>query len=489
MLSKIFKNRRFRMGGFATLLTVIFIAVLIVLNLIVSAVSDRYPIQLDLTTGNIYGLSDETIEYLKTVDKDVNIYVLSTEDDFGSPNAYYLQACETFKKFPQYNSRISLEFVDLAKDPTFESKYSGYSIGTRDIMVECGDKVQVVKTSDLFNLEMDSESGYTYIRSSRTDEAITSAIMNVTSDYTPKIAVLSAHSSYDASAFISFLNQNNFEAVTQDLLLDDEIDPEAQAAVIFAPGEDLDEEQLKKLDVFLDNNGQKGKTLLYFAAANQPALPNLETFLSEWGIVMEDATVYETDYNRIYNYSPYSSIVDFVDTEIYDDASGYMLMPNARVIDTSFSERDNRTVEVLLQFASSVKAIPNDADENFDLDGAKSASFPALIRSTMQKASGSVAETGGKMLESYVVVSASALSCESSLLNGNTFVNGKYYIALLNSLIGRESEFSVTAKTIDSTTLTLTNFQVLSIGALFALAIPIAILAVGVVVWLRRRHK
>ena len=294
MLSNILKNRRLRMGSFATALTVVFIAVLIILNMIVSAISERFPVQLDLTTGKIYELSDETIEYLRTVEKDVNIYVLATEDSFGSPNEYYLQACETIKKFPQYNSRIKVQFIDLAKDPAFESKYSSYSMGTRDILLECGNKVQVVKTSDLFNLENDSSTGYTYIRSSRTDEAITSAIMNVTSDYTPKIAILSAHSSFDASAFSSLLSQNNFEVVTQDLLLE-EIDPEAEAAVLFAPSEDLDEAQLDKLDEFLDNGGQKGKTLLYFASANQPQLPNLEAFLSEWGIVMEDATLYETN--------------------------------------------------------------------------------------------------------------------------------------------------------------------------------------------------
>ena len=119
MLSNILKNRRLRMGSFATVLTVIFIAVLIILNMIVSAISERYPIQLDLTTGKIYGLSDETIEYLKTVEKDVNIYVLATEDSFGSPNEYYLQAAETIKKFPQYNSKIKVQFIDLAKDPAF----------------------------------------------------------------------------------------------------------------------------------------------------------------------------------------------------------------------------------------------------------------------------------------------------------------------------------------------------------------------------------
>ncbi len=269
----------------------------------------------------------------------------------------------------------------------------------------------------------------------------------------------------------------------------EDIDPEAEAAVLFAPSEDLDEAQLDKLDEFLDNGGQKGKTLLYFASANQPQLPNLEAFLSEWGIVMEDATLYETNYSRIYNYSPYYSIVDFVNTEIYEDTSAYLLMPNARVMDTAYTERDSRTVEVLLKFGSTAKALPNDAAEDFDIESAETYAFPALIKSTLQKSAGNANATGTAMLESHVVVSSSAMSCESSLLNGSTFVNGKYYIALLNSLLGRESNFSITAKTLDTTTLTMTNFQILSIGAAFAIIIPLVILIVGVVVWLRRRHK
>ena len=278
MFSKILNNRRFRMGSFATVLTVIFVAVLIVLNMIVTAVSNRYPVQIDLTTDKIYGLSDETIEYLKGLEKKVNIHVLATEDDFASSNDYFLQAKETIKKYPQYSGNISLAFVDLAKDPSFESKYSAYNIGTRDILVECGDKIQVVKTSDLFTLQFDSNSGYSYIQGSRTDEAMTSAIMNVTSDYTPKVVLLTAHSSFDASSFATLLEQNSFEVITQDLLLED-IDPEAEVAILFAPGQDLDEDQLKKLDNFLDNDGQKGRSLFYFAAATQPELPGMEAFL------------------------------------------------------------------------------------------------------------------------------------------------------------------------------------------------------------------
>lgn len=488
MFSKILNNRRFRMGSFATVLTVIFIAALLILNMIVSAVSNRYPVQIDLTTDKIYGLSDETIEYLKGLEKKVDIYVLATEDGFSSASDYFLQAKETIKKFPQYTSKVDLSFVDMAKDPSFESKYASYNIGTRDIIVECGSKIQIVKTSDLFTLQYDSSTGYSYIQGSRTDEAITSAIMNVTSDYTPKVTLLTAHSSFDATSFVSLLEQNSFEVITQDLLLED-IDPEAEVAILFAPSQDLDEDQLKKLDAFLDNDGQKGRSLLYFASASQPAMPAMEAFLSEWGIVMEDATVYETDYSRIYNYSPLYSIVDFVNEEILEDPSGYMLMPTARVMDTSFTERDGKTVEVLQKFGPEALAIPNDAGEDYNIEDAEAYAWPALVLSTLEKSAGKVNESGVAVLKSQVIVSASAASCESGLLSSNTFVNGKYYLNLINSVVGRDVSYSVTDKVLDTNTLVMTNTQILGIAAVFVIVIPAALLVWGIVVFMRRRHK
>ena len=476
------------MGSFATVLTVIFIAALLILNMIVSAVSNRYPVQIDLTTDKIYGLSDETIDYLKGLEKEVDIYVLATEDGFSSASDYFLQAKETIKKFPQYTSKVDLSFVDMAKDPSFESKYASYNIGTRDIIVECGSKIQIVKTSDLFTLQYDSSTGYSYIQGSRTDEAITSAIMNVTSDYTPKVTLLTAHSSFDATSFVSLLEQNSFEVITQDLLLED-IDPEAEVAILFAPSQDLDEDQLKKLDAFLDNDGQKGRSLLYFASASQPAMPAMEAFLSEWGIVMEDATVYETDYSRIYNYSPLYSIVDFVNEEILEDPSGYMLMPTARVMDTSFTERDGKTVEVLQKFGPEALAIPNDAGEDYNIEDAEAYAWPALVLSTLEKSAGKVNESGVAVLKSQVIVSASAASCESGLLSSNTFVNGKYYLNLINSVVGRDVSYSVTDKVLDTNTLVMTNTQILGIAAVFVIVIPAALLVWGIVVFMRRRHK
>ena len=57
---------------------------------------------------------------------------------------------------------------------------------------------------------------------------------------------------------------------------------------------------MKKIDEYLDNDGHFGKNLYYFADPTQPELPNIEEFLSEWGIGVGTGTVVETDANRIF---------------------------------------------------------------------------------------------------------------------------------------------------------------------------------------------
>jgi len=93
------------------------------------------------------------------------------------------------------------------------------------------------------------------------------------------------------------------------------------------------------------------------------------------------------------------------------------------------------------------------------------------------------------MLKSQVIVSASAASCESGLLSSNTFVNGKYYLNLINSVVGRDVSYSVTDKVLDTNTLVMTNTQILGIAAVFVIVIPAALLVWGIVVFMRRRHK
>ena len=73
------KNRKFRFGGYATLLVVAALAIVVGVNLVV----DQIPAKLDMTQDRLYSLSDQTKKLLDGLDVDVTITTLGragTED-------------------------------------------------------------------------------------------------------------------------------------------------------------------------------------------------------------------------------------------------------------------------------------------------------------------------------------------------------------------------------------------------------------------------
>ena len=60
----LFKSRKFKYGGFATLFTVIFLVAVVILNVIATALVDRYPLTLDLTS------TDACLRILPSISRD-----------------------------------------------------------------------------------------------------------------------------------------------------------------------------------------------------------------------------------------------------------------------------------------------------------------------------------------------------------------------------------------------------------------------------------
>lgn len=83
------KNRKkLKYGSLATGITIIFVAVVVLVNVVVSQLVDRYPnLKLDLTTNNIYEISDETMDYIKNLNQKVEIGVSVEESSMdGNQN-------------------------------------------------------------------------------------------------------------------------------------------------------------------------------------------------------------------------------------------------------------------------------------------------------------------------------------------------------------------------------------------------------------------
>lgn len=481
-------GRKLKFGTFATAFTVIFIAAIVIVNVIATALVERFPLEIDLTKEGLFEISDTTKDYVKTLNKDVRITILADESSFAGVNDYYSQANEVIKTYGKLTDRIKVDYVNVVKNPGFVSQYPDLSLQSGNILVTCGEKSKVLTAYDLFNTQT-SYTGSASITSSRAEEAVTSAIMNVVSEKSYKVAVLSGHDETELPVLTSLLEQNTYEVDSVHLAVS-EIPEDTNIVVICAPLRDYTEDEIRILEKFLDNGTLYGKNLLYIADPTQPSLPNLELFLSDWGVNVESGVVYETNVNNVISMNPYYAIAQYVSsdatqkyTEKFATRSYPAAMPSARPLSVAFEAKGSRSVTTLLQFSAESGVAPVDAEEGFSFsENVRNETIPALVLATQLRYDQLDA------LESHVAVFSSSSFFSTSLLQSTSFSNGDYLVNLLGQMVDKEEGVEIVPKNIDTTYISFTQGQVYGIAVAFVIVLPLAVLVIGVVVWVRRRH-
>jgi hypothetical protein len=470
----------------------IFFAVVFVgvLNAVFLLLVQRFPgLSFDLTRAKLFKLSERTGEYIGNLQKEVTIYVLAREETFAETSPYNAQANEVFKQFEKNSPRISLVYMDYVKNPGFASSYPGLTMKHGDILVTLAEKPEernsLVKTEELFNYAR-GRQGELSIVSSRAEEAIYTAILSITSDKPVRAAFISGHDEYAMDDFAAILRKNNYETVLWNLTLG-RIDPGVDMALIIAPKEDFTARELELLDEFLFNGGNYGKTIFYCADPSRPSHERIAVFLREWGILVEDGVVFETDEMRVYNYQPFYAMADYAEEE-YSALTNFkpMLAPVSRPLGILFEYRNNYSVKPLLVFGPSTGVRPSNAPDTFTAaDAVIRGPLPALA---LCRYSVINRETGRADMVSNVLVAGSAGMLDTLAVDNPSFANTEYLVNLLNQLSGRQDIIPLAPKSFTGRGLNLPRLTVNVLGLIFVFLFPAAILAAGLVIWVKRKH-
>jgi len=468
---------------FAVIVAAILGAVLLV-NGIALRLSERYDLHFDLTAGALYEIGGDTKAFLASLDTPVQIYVLSDEGGF-SRDRYLIQAKRIIDQYPHVSDRITLEYIDYAFNPMFALNYSEFPLSHGDLIVQSGDRVRHLPGINLFYFASAAD-GSLSILSSRAEEALTSAIASVVSDEDVKIAFLTGNGASDNALFASLLADNNYDVHTVSLasaVLDG-----YDAVLLLSPTIDLSEDVIRKLETFLYNSGRYGKMLFYTSSAMQGDLPNLEMFISEWGISISNGAVFETAPERTYQFQPFYPTAMYETgkfTDMLRDPSMPFLMPLSKPMELLFTSRDGYYVEALLHFSETSGVRPSDAGEEFNADNATTwGPMPALVTS------GFFARApDGTELQSTIIVSSSTAMLDGIALQNTSLNNAEYLLNLFGELLGREDVFNIQPKSLSGRNLGITSAQASALGVVLVVIIPLAILLTGITVWLIRRYK
>ena len=152
-IKEAFHSRRFKYGALSTAISAIFIVLIIIFNVVASLLTDKFPLTIDLTPNSAFKLSQESIDFVRNLSKDVSVYVLANEKNLeSSGDLYTSQIKSVIDQYSQYNSHISTSYVDIVKDTTFVTQYSYLNLSYNDVLITCGTKSRKLSLSSMFNI-------------------------------------------------------------------------------------------------------------------------------------------------------------------------------------------------------------------------------------------------------------------------------------------------------------------------------------------------
>lgn len=472
----------------ALVITAVVLVATILLNVVVSLMSDKLPgMSIDLTSTGAFQLSETSIKLAQNVKKDLKITFLDDKQSYrskASSNTYYAQVMAIAEEYGKYNNNISAEYVSIVDNPNFENKYPQETLSADNIIVSCGNKYRILDQYDIFNVKS-YYSTYSYIASSKAEEAFDGAILAVTSTESTKLAIVEDNSTEDFTYFKNILEQNNYELVSVKLEQED-IPKDAKMLIVFTPEKDFSKTAAKKIRTYLENNKEYGKNMLYIPSSKTYKTPNLDEVLSDWGITVGDGLAYELESSSVYGRNMYDGILCYMGsnafTSKFDDNSAPVISSYARPI-TLDSKAETQS---LLQYSSKSGVCPSDADDSYDFTGNAKGNIIIAgygvngIFANDKKSSDKI---------STVFVFGSSTMFEKTIL-ASTYSDQKYILAMLSESCGRvDQEITVEAKELTQYDVQIDNNSASVIGLVCYVGLPIAVICAGLIVFVKRRNK
>jgi len=496
------KNKKFKYGSLSVVFTVVFIAIVIMINIAAELLLERFGAKIDLTENRLYSIEEMTKNYLNDLTDNVTVTVASRETDFTGMNSVYMQTNEIIKRFAETSPYVTVNYIDLLSNPAFAGKYENLSATSILVESSATGRYRIINENEYLSFEyydylgnqitaseysVYSAYGMAFMDvSAAAENALLSAFLSVT-DVNPVYVGVSGGYGETQNDELGSLLQTNAYILSTVNLTTDEISDKYDFLIINSPDADFNGESLSKLDKWLDNGGKFGKTLIYVSPYNIET-PNIDSFLRDWGVEIERSVVEQFD-------SEHASFV------------GMQLIQQFKPEDTDYAKNLNQNYSVYASFMRTVDILPSHPS-NVEIrplitsfEGAVRRPFeemsnddwiaPASDKGVFNIAaeSSKIRYDGSVRYASNVIVFGGYVILDDYFLKMKNANNADFFINMMNYLSGKENIVKISPKSFSVSSFNISAGTSGVIGFIFAVALPVVIVVIGVVIWLRRRYK
>ena len=495
------KVKKLKNNSYNAVMIVVVLAIVIIVNLIADKLPAKYT-KWDATGSDVYGITDETVKFIHKLEQDVTIYYIVKS---GSE---VVEIQTVLDKYADESSHIKVENVDPSLHPAFVSKYEADSSAI--MIVESGERYKILSSEDIMS---DNSEEYYYgtvdeYKVEFTGEnAITSAIQYVTTEDLPKMYVLQEHQELGLDDTAKgYVEDSNVQLEDLSLIKQEKVPEDCDCLLIASPKIDISSDEKDKILDYLKNGGNAIFILDYM----EKETPNLDEVLKYYSLQLQKGIVVEND-NGYYMSYPYYLIPEVASSDIttsVKENNQTMVVPNAQGIKTLEDARDTVTIKDVLTTsnksylksdpanATSLEQDMSDATGSFSIativteseesDKADSEDEDDAIASEITGEDISSEETEYKtklaVFTSYAIVDS---SINSQLGNANLSV----FLDAVGWMCEYEDSIIIPGKQLTDGYLTISSADAIKWSVLYIFIIPIAFIAIGIVVCIRRRIK
>ncbi len=278
-----FVSRQARYGANVAMSIIGVIGIAVFVNVIVA---QRFNKRADLTTLQLYTLSEQTKNVLKTLDKAIQVTAFFSDGDNSQLTREAARAKEMLALYVHESERITVSFVNPYIERLLVDKYGIQRDGTT--VFESGDRIEKVSTVD--------------------EQKFTSAILKLIRNETKNVYFLTGHEERGIedrtpigySEVKAELENQNYAVWLFSSLVQPSIPADCAVLVIAGPKAPLTREELKMLTEYLERNG---KLLLLLEPSTDWEDQRLVQLMRKWGVEVRNDLVIDLVHSGVHGHT------------------------------------------------------------------------------------------------------------------------------------------------------------------------------------------
>jgi ABC-2 type transport system permease protein len=481
---EVIKSRRFKYGTLATIFTIVFICAVVIVNVFLGYMTKRFVWEIDMTSEKLFEISEDTKEVIDDLNMPVTITVLADETTYRDSTQLLSNIYEILQRYESLGGgKINVRYLNPNLNPKLLDRYNTLGdLSNNYIIVESDLRYTYMAPTSLYNMKTDKETGIQYYVGLRAEQALTSALIFVTSDSVNTAAYIRGHGEdYYMNEMDALLKTMNYD-VTDIVLALDDIPEEVTMIIIASPTTDYSMAEIDKLDSYLKNGGD---AIIALSPYTSDALPNLTLLFEEWGVRYTNNMVLDSSryITMPFAVAPYIDYVENV-TDKLNTKNYVAVVPGCIQLELTGTQTGSHTVVRLMSSGDTSYAKSFDSvNKGYDkLEDDPVGPFNMAVISEYYVTDKNLNYTRGD------IFFCSAGLIGDSVLKESNFLNKQFLYHVINYISEYDDAVVIKDKDFVSTNLTILGGQARAVFWIIVVALPLAILATGIVIWARRKH-